>query len=351
MKRMTLLLLCAFMLLPLATACGDGSGGAGGLGNVYVYGGDNSGSGNSDKDGSDANGNSDAGGGNGANDDGSYGANGGGSGVDDAVSMRALVGSWKCLRYIDNGYFWVFAADGSFLYLHINRSSTGAGSTRWRWDYASNYLIRGQYRAEGCVLRFTDCSVSANNALTENLWGGDNEAALKLLNLPMSDPVAIEDFYAEFEFNDPMSLRIAPDDSGNFDNDIEYDYGEDSHNVPVPEHIVPSREWPQSLLPGGFPQYGSDGRIRMIETQAHGDEVLVYVDMTTPAALSDYIDLLFQVGWKLETYIYNEDYLKEIREGRGSCAFVKDGSSVSIHELRDEGGRYLIHYVKDSLLG
>ena len=213
----------------------------------------------------------------------------------DTLSMIALQGSWKNLQYTDNGYFWVFGIDGSFAYFHVNQTSHGAGSTRW--DFASNYMIRGRFRVKGYTLEFYDCQVSGNNALTENLLGGNtNEAWLSMLTTPMSNPQEIEDFYAEFEFNDALSLRIAPDDSGNFDNDIEYYYGGDSHYVAVPTHLIPSRDWPGELLPSSIPEYGDGGRIRRVATQARGEDVLVYIDWTSPTALSDYLDRLLHAG-------------------------------------------------------
>ena len=324
MKRMTLLLLCAFILLPLISACGDGSGG-GGLGNVYVYGGNNSGAGNDDNGGTNgrmdangdngnngdngSNGNGDNSGNNGNGTDNNGGNRGAGNGNDE-VSLNALEGSWFYYDGWFSAYLWRFDPEGNYVRFIVTQSGyTNDVGTTWYSAYGD--VMTGKYRVSGYTIYFHDSQHSSQFARDYNIGSvPPHNTAVNQLP-PLSKPGGVDDFRLDFEFIDTMNLRLVTDDPtvrDNYEAVFEY-YDGESHDVAVPAHTIPTLAWPKDLLHPEILEYGA-GRIRYIDTMSKNNEVDIKIDMTTGEAFMDYIDNMLRLRWSL-SYPSEFDELKQ----------------------------------------
>jgi hypothetical protein len=242
---------------------------------------------------------------------------------DNAVSQAALVGTWVCDDGWGTGYIWHFMADGRFMRFV-------AGGTTWKsaggtnWDSAWNGIKRGNYRVNGHIIECYGCQSSTGFQMVGDVSNVPlNMAMNDLFNSPMKDPDAVDDFTVEFEFNDSMSLRIAVMAAGfdKYDYNFSY-YSAESHDVEIPAHSVPSREWPIEMLAYEIPLYDYDCRIREIET-GKTKEITIYIDRTTQDDYANYVHRLVRDGW--ENDYGDEDTEERLASGEGTIFLYKGG--------------------------
>jgi len=208
---------------------------------------------------------------------------------DDAVSVNALVGSW---RVSINGFYiyWDFGKDGSFAYYVANQRSVSA-------NYES--FTKGKFRVKGSVIELYNCQNDSESTGYSYKYFGDSRSSIPantLLNTPLKDAKKSNDFSMVFEFIDVMRLRIIIDLGNPIDKyDTRFTYREDKHNVTIPSHSLPGLAWPKNDIPSGVPEY-SDGRIWKVETVS--GSIRIEIDRTTHADLLKYVNGLLQAGWK-----------------------------------------------------
>ena len=162
-------------------------------------------------------------------------------------------------------------------------------------------------------------SVSERTDLPENI----------LLSTPLIDPNVMDSFSMQFEFFDPVNIRIIIDmserhdiergDMYTYDGDFEYVY-ENSRNVALPTHIIPGVAWPSysDLVPADAPEY-TNGRIRAIDNTTFSHEMRIYIDRTTLMDFAEYLDNLLQDGWEPHGWANwnTEEALREGLSGEG----------------------------------
>ena len=234
---------------------------------------------------------------------------------DDAISMNALVGSWFHYDGWFSAYLWKFDADGNYARFKVSQSGyTNDVGTTWYSAYGN--IMTGKYRVRGYVIELYNNQHSSQFSKDYNIGSvpPHNTAVSKLP--PLSDPSKVEDLTLEFEFTDAITLRLASARPLYDDYDVEFEYyGEDSHDVTIPKHSIPSRECPGVFAKADIPEYGS-GRIRDVRNRMNGErlsEILVEIDRSTPEYYKSWIDRLIQNGWTLDSewcdyyYVYEKD--------------------------------------------
>ena len=232
---------------------------------------------------------------------------------EDLVSMNALVGSW----FYDNGwgraYLWKFDEKGNYARFIVSQTGyTNDVGTNWYSAYGN--IMTGNYRVNGYVISLYNNRHSSQFSQDFNIGVvlPHNTAVDKLP--PLSDPSPVVDLTMEFEFTDATTLRLASARPLYDDYDVEFDYwGEDSHDVPMPTHTIPSRKWPEVFAKANIPEYG-DGRIRDVRERMNGDrlsEILVEIDWSTPEYFDGFIERLVENGWSLDNKWRDYDYTYE----------------------------------------
>ena len=253
-------------------------------------------------------------------------------GGEDAVSVNALAGSWFYYDGWGSAYLWRFDLDGNYVRFIVSQSGyTNDVGTTWYSAYGN--VMTGKYRVNGHLIECYNNQHSSQFARDYSIGSvPPHNIAVSQLP-PLSDPSKVEDITLEFEFTDTMTLRLVTfarplyDD---YDTEFEYFSG-DSHNVTIPTHSIPPREWPEVYAKVGIPAYG-DGRVRYAGNRRNGDrisEVNVSIDHTSQAYFNSFIERLMQSGWEIES-----DYGID-------TTYEKDGYNLTVTSLtEDENGGY-----------
>jgi len=230
---------------------------------------------------------------------------------DDVVSVKALVGGWFYYDGWSSAYLWKFDSGGNYARFKVSQSGfTNDVGTTWYSAYGN--ILTGKYRVNGYVIELYNNQHSSQFAQDYNIGSvpPHNIAVGKLP--PLNNPSPVGDFNLEFEFFDAMTLRVVSDRPVYDDYDGLFDYyGENSHNVTIPTHQIPSKPWPKDLLPSDFPEYGSGGRVKNIVVDNAGN-VMIYIDRTTLDTYVGYIYLLLQEGWYFK---YSEETIEDVKKG------------------------------------
>ena len=238
--------------------------------------------------------------------------------ANDITSVKALVGGWFYYDGWSSAYLWKFESGGNYARFKVSQSgfTNNVGTT---WYSAYGNIMTGKYRVNGYVIECYNNQHSSQFAQDFNIGSvpPHNTAVSKLP--PLNNPSPVGDFTLEFEFFDAMTLRLVSDRPVYDDYDGLFDYyGEDSHNVTIPTHQIPSKPWPKDLLPPDFPEYGSGGRVKNIVIDNAGN-VMIYIDRTTLDTYVGYINLLLQEGWSFKYSETIEDvkkgYLVSLKKG------------------------------------
>jgi len=221
-------------------------------------------------------------------DDGNGNGNGNGNEVTDPVSTKALQGAWKA-----TGTTWVFGDNGKFAELEI-RSSI---------NFAMNYIIQGEYKVSGRVIKLTKCNISSASAFSSKDWNDIVTGPVEnLLKTPLSSPGKFKDFTAEFEFFDASMIRLRLGNHELAEYDIDLKREGNPFIGEVPTHRIPSAKWPANLLSPDMPEYIGD-RIREVyqygidETGPEYGYVMTVIDRSSSDALLAYITKLRTAGW------------------------------------------------------
>ena len=263
----------------------------------------------------------------------------------DAVSMNALVGSWYWHDKGDTAYLWIFGADGTYVRLRAMNIVYKDRFQWWNnWKASSSWFRRGKYRVRGHVIECFDNVHTRDFDLALNPFDGmQNKPIDTIMNSPMNDPSSVEDFTIHFEFLDAMTLRLVTTERNRDDyyvGDFDY-YSGDSHNVVIPTHRIPSREWPNDLLPSDTVEY-SGGRIVFVNA-FNRNRLYILIDETTRDVYVNYIDHMVQAGWE-DCF---PDRLEEFK--RGEAGFHNTNLiqgrryefSISYGEERGEGSIWI----------
>lgn len=261
----------------------------------------------------------------------------------DAISIKALEGDWYWYDGWYRAYLWIFSVDGSYARFKVSQTSFSIFEGGGQWESAYGNIMVGNYRVNGHVIECYNNQHSSQFKTGYNLPNSIiNMTANELANTPLDEPSNAEEFIIEFEFTDAMTLRLIVNRENADEYDSEFEYrGSNNRNMTIPEHLIPSREWPKAYTKIGIPEY-VDGRVRLYENAEKYEEVVwgvrVRIDHTTPEYFNIYIENLLQSGWEIDNdwgTLYDNGYVY----------YNKDGYTIGItsHEMdSNSNGKYTI---------